>query len=113
MLGARRPGRPPPSSQRNHMRLISRSPLASLGSFAALSLALSACADPLAPGAGADVLATPNFDVGAAATTTLSSGDYTVLVCPEASAFSATDNTDCYEAFEVGTNPRWDIIAGT
>lgn len=31
------------------MRLISRSPLASLGSFAGLALALSACADPLSP----------------------------------------------------------------
>ena len=93
------------------MRLISRSPLASVGSFAALSLALSACADPLAPSAA--LSPTPNFDVGAAATTSISSGDYTVLVCPAATAFSATDNTGCTEAFEVSTNDRWSIIPGT
>jgi len=95
------------------MRLTPRSPLASLGSLAALSLALSACADPLAPNAGLASSPTPSFDLSAAATTTISSGDYTVLVCPLATAFSATDNTGCTEAFEVSTNDRWSIIPGT
>jgi len=95
------------------MRFIpSRSPLASLASVAGLALALSACADPLAPTAGASLESAPSLDVSAAATVQYASGTATVYVCSEAAAFT-TSLVGCEPAFNVTQNSRWNIIPGT
>lgn len=98
------------------MRLISRSPLASLGSLAGLALALSACADPLSPSldAGIEPMAATGSDVSQPLRETFGSGmEQSAGRDTRVDVNSGAGGT-FIDAYVLTKNVRWvDPIAGT